>query len=111
MILAGKVLKEARLEAGLTQAELAERLGASQPVVARLESGRANPRIATFERALAATGHRLAVAVEPSGYPPIDETLITGNLRRSPADRIRYFAASYRGVKPLGSAALKGRGS
>jgi transcriptional regulator with XRE-family HTH domain len=111
MILAGKTLKEARLRAGLTQTELAERLGASQPVVARLESGRANPRIATFERALAATGHRLAVTVEASGYPPIDETLITGNLQISPADRIRRFAASYRGVKPLAGAALKGRGS
>ena len=41
MILAGKLLKEARVDAGLTQTELAERLGASQPVVARLESGMA----------------------------------------------------------------------
>jgi transcriptional regulator with XRE-family HTH domain len=110
MILAGKLLREARLKAGLTQTELAERLGASQPVVARLESGRANPRIATFERALAAAEHRLEVALEPSGYPPIDESLITGNLRLSPADRIRNFSASYRGVKPLAGAALKGRG-
>ena len=107
MILAGKMLKAARLDAGLTQAELAERLGASQPVVARLESGRANPRVATFERALAATGHRLSVTVEPSGYPPIDETLIAGNLRLAPGERIGKFASAYRGVSSLGSAALK----
>jgi transcriptional regulator with XRE-family HTH domain len=110
MILAGKTLKEARQRAGLTQAELAERLGASQPVVARLESGRANPRVATFERALAATGHRLEVTVEPSGYPPIDETLIASSLARSPGDRILYFESFYRGVKPVGSAPLKGSG-
>ncbi len=110
MILAGKVLKEARLEAGLTQAELAERLGASQPVVARLESGRANPRIATFERALAATGHRLAVAVEPSGYPPIDETLITGSLRLSPGERLKRYCADYRGARRYATSALRDRG-
>jgi transcriptional regulator with XRE-family HTH domain len=110
VILAGKMLREARLAAGLTQAELAERLGASQPVVARVESGRANPRVATFERALAAAEHRLAATLEPSGYPPIDETLITGNLGLSPAERIRKFSAAYRGVKPLAGAALKGRG-
>ena len=84
MILAGKMLKAARLDAGLTQAELAERLGASQPVVARLESGRANPRVATFERAL-----------------------VAGNLRLAPGERIGKFASAYRGVSSLGSAALK----
>ncbi len=110
MILAGKILKEARIDAGLTQAELAERLGASQPVVARLESGRANPRVATLERALAATGHRLAISVESSGYPPIDETLITGNLRFSPDERIRRYASAYRGARRIAGAALTGNG-
>jgi transcriptional regulator with XRE-family HTH domain len=111
MILAGKTLKEARQRAGLTQAELADRLGASQPVVARLESGRANPRIATFERALAATGHRLAVTVERSGYPSIDETLITGNLRFPRGERIERFTGYYRGAKMIAEAPVVGRGS
>ena len=111
MLLAGKMLKEARIDAGLTQAELAERLGASQPVVARLESWRANPRVATLERALAATGHRLAVTVEPSGYPLIDESLISGNLRLSPADRIRRFIGDYEGARSVAGAALPRRGS
>jgi transcriptional regulator with XRE-family HTH domain len=111
MILAGKMLKEARLDAGLTQAELAERLGASQPVVARLESGRANPRIATFERALAATGHRLAVTVEQSGHPSIDETLIASSLRLSPEERIRRFSSAYEGARAIAGAALNGNGS
>jgi transcriptional regulator with XRE-family HTH domain len=110
MILAGKTLKEARQRAGLTQVELAERLGASQPVVARLESGRANPRITTFERALAATGHRLEVTVEPSGYPPVDETLIGGNLRFPPAERIPRFTSFYRGVRKLAPTTRQGSG-
>ena len=111
MILAGKTLKEARQRAGLTQAELAERLGASQPVVARLESGRANPRVSTFERALAATGHRLVVAVEPSGYPQVDETLIGGNLRIPHTERMGSFSSFYRGARKLAPTTRKGRGS
>ena len=110
MILAGKLLKDARLKAGLTQTELAERLGASQPVVARLESGRANPRIATFERALAAAEHRLAVTLEPSGYPPIDESLITASLRLSPGERLKRYGADYRGARKYANAALRARG-
>lgn len=110
MILPGKTLKEARQRAGFTQAELAERLGASQPVVARLESGRANPRIATFERALAATGHRLAVTVEAAGDPPVDETLIGGNLRVPHAERIRSFSHFYRGARKLAATTREGRG-
>lgn len=36
----GQLIREARLRAGLTQAELAERAGTAQPAVARWESGR-----------------------------------------------------------------------
>ena len=37
----GQLIREARLRAGLTQAELAERAGLVQPAVARWEAGRA----------------------------------------------------------------------
>lgn len=38
-------MRAAREGVGLTQLELAERLGISQPVVATLEAGRSNPTI------------------------------------------------------------------
>jgi transcriptional regulator with XRE-family HTH domain len=110
MILPGKLLKEARQGAGLTQADLAERLATSQSVIARLESGRANPRVETFQRAVAATGHRLAVDLEPAGWPPIDESLIREARRFSPADRLRAFESSYGEVKSLAERALTRRG-
>ena len=57
-----EILK-ARTAAGLTQAELAARIGTSQSVVARLEAdiGRHSPSIATLKRYAAALGYRLQV--------------------------------------------------
>lgn len=48
-----------RRELGLSQAEIAARMGTSQPAVARLESGTADVRLATLERYAAALGRQL----------------------------------------------------
>ena len=61
--LAAQVI-EARARAGLTQAELAERMGTSQSAVARLESGTARPSVATLEKLAEATGSKLRIALE-----------------------------------------------
>jgi len=56
---------EARSRAGLTQKELAHKMGTTQPVVARLESGRVRPSMRTLERLAAATGSRLLISFQP----------------------------------------------
>ena len=61
--LAGSVI-EARSRAGLTQQELANKMGTTQPVVARLESGRTRPSMRTLERVARATGTRLLIRFE-----------------------------------------------
>lgn len=48
----------ARVRAGLTQAELAGRMGTTQSVVARLESGARLPSVKTLLRFARATGAR-----------------------------------------------------
>jgi len=48
-----------RLELGLSQTEVAARMGTSQSAVARLESGDADVRLSTLERYAAALGRRL----------------------------------------------------
>jgi phage-related protein/DNA-binding XRE family transcriptional regulator len=48
----------ARQRAGLTQTELAARMGTTQSVIARLESGRTLPTMKTIARYAAATGSR-----------------------------------------------------
>jgi predicted transcriptional regulator len=50
-----------RHEVGLSQAEVAERMGTSQPAVARLEAGVVDVRLSTLERYAAAVGRRLEV--------------------------------------------------
>jgi transcriptional regulator with XRE-family HTH domain len=59
------VLADVRNRAGLTQEELARKMGTTQPVVARLESGRTHPSMRTLERLAAATHSRLLISFEP----------------------------------------------
>ena len=54
----------ARAQAGLTQAELAQRMGTTQSVVARLEGGRSRPSTTTLAKFAKATGTRLRVSFE-----------------------------------------------
>ena len=56
---------EARTRSKLTQAELAKRMGTTQAVVARLESGRSMPSTRTLERFAKATGTKLRITFEP----------------------------------------------
>jgi len=62
---AAKVIRTARREAGLSQAELASRAGTSQATVSAYESGRKEPSLTTLSRLLAATGTRLTVEPAP----------------------------------------------
>ena len=59
----------ARARAGLTQKALARKMGTTQPVVARLESGRVRPSLRTLERLAEATGSRLQISLEPAEPP------------------------------------------
>ena len=53
---AGSLILAARLKSGLTQRELADRLGVSQPTVAAYETGRRQPTVPTLMKWLAAAG-------------------------------------------------------
>ena len=57
-------LIQARIAAGLTQAQLAERMETTQSVIARLESGRDHPSTRTLEKIAASTGTRLRISFE-----------------------------------------------
>lgn len=54
-----------RTQAGLTQGELAARMGTTQSAIARMECGGTQPTLATLEKLAAAVGHELVVAVSP----------------------------------------------
>ena len=60
-----KAVIAARNRAGLTQIELARKMGTTQPVVARMEGGRVQPSLQTLQRLAKATGSKLMIRFEP----------------------------------------------
>jgi DNA-binding XRE family transcriptional regulator len=60
-----RALAAARERAGLTQAEVARRMGTTQPAVARLERGEADPRLSTVERYAEVVGWRVEAVPSP----------------------------------------------
>lgn len=80
------LLREARKRAGLTQAELAKRVGVPQSTVGRIESGARVPSTELLERLIRATGFELRVGLgEPD---PGTDSLFERTLRRSPRERL-----------------------
>ena len=59
-------LADQRRAAGLSQTEVAARMGTSQSSVARLEAGHADVRVSTLERYAAAVGAQLGWRLENS---------------------------------------------
>ena len=60
-------LIKARSDAGLTQEELAQRMGTIQSAFARLEGGKSRPSTTTLVNVAKATGTRLRVSFEAVG--------------------------------------------
>jgi HTH-type transcriptional regulator/antitoxin HipB len=61
----GKRVRELREAAGLSQTDLAGRVGTRQPNIARLEAGGRLPKIATLHRIAEALGMQLEVSFRP----------------------------------------------
>lgn len=57
----GDMIKQARIEAGLTQRELGERLGITESGVNKMERRKTLPSLSTLERVAIATGKKLVI--------------------------------------------------
>ncbi len=72
MSMAGRMVREARQRAKLTQRQLAAKAGIPQETIARIERGRVDPRVGTLDRLLEACGYgleslpRLGIGVDRS---------------------------------------------
>jgi len=62
----GERVRVARERAGLTQRELAARMGTSQAAIARLEAGGVGATLTTLHRVASAVGLELRVELRPS---------------------------------------------
>lgn len=85
MTSSGALIRSARLSAGLTQRELAERAGKAVSVIGRWERGEVLPPLETVAALVEAAGLHLEVSVTDGGH---DLGLITQTLALSPAERL-----------------------
>lgn len=70
-----RVIREERLQQGLTQSELAHRSRVSLPTVQNMEAGRANPSLSTLTAVLSALGLELKAEPRPADW---DQLAICG---------------------------------
>ena len=103
------LIRQARSAAGLTQADLARRLGTSQPAIVKLERPGANPTVRTLDRVLRATGHQLELSA-PTWSPGVDESLIRKQLELPPAERLRDLERHSAQIRQLMIAGARSRG-
>jgi hypothetical protein len=99
------VLRNARRAAGLTQEELAERAGTSQPAVARYEQSRVIPTLPTLERLLLVCGRRPLIQIVEAAESPRARDLrrcrraLLDAARRRGIRMIRVFGSVARGAE------------
>jgi len=113
------VLREARRLTGLTQRDLAERAGTSQPAIARIESGLASPTLSTLERLAAAAGYDIKISLVPRPQADpvverykrdVDRTLLRENLKKSVDQRLRSLVELQEVATEVRRAGRRGKG-
>jgi transcriptional regulator with XRE-family HTH domain len=82
----GALLRDARAIAGMSQAELARRIGTTQPVVSRWEQGLDVPRLDRLARALQVCGFEVDLVFRR--HDDVDRALIRGQLGMDPTERL-----------------------
>jgi transcriptional regulator with XRE-family HTH domain len=81
----GQLIREARLRAGLTQTELAERTGRERSVIARWEQGAVSPSVDNLLAIVEACGYDLPLVLIPrdtSHHETLDEMRMLSPERR-----------------------------
>lgn len=88
---AGEVIRRARVDAGLTQTELARRAGLRQPSLAQMESGKRNVSGEMLERVLRAADYRPSLPLAEHA------DAITAAAARRGLTNVRVFGSTVRG--------------
>lgn len=98
---AAALLQLARLKAGLSQRELAERAGVPATMVSAYERGKRQPTLPTLLRLLKAAGFEMRMHLEP--YDPHDDVLADLETRRTARERARRDRQidAWRRAKPV----------
>jgi ribosome-binding protein aMBF1 (putative translation factor) len=93
-----EALAEQRTTAGLSQRQIAERMGTSQSAVNRIEAGEIDPRLSTIQRLATALGLTIRWELVPitAGHPAAERTADPATPEHAAAGRPRmpHAAAS-----------------
>ena len=87
----GQLIREARLRAGLTQTELAERTGRERSVIARWEQGAVSPSFDNLLELIWACGFDLPLVLVPR--ESFQEERLAKNLLLTPERRTQRYLA------------------
>ena len=99
------LVREARKRAGLTQAELAARAGATQSAIARVESGAVAPSLERLTQLVQAAGFDIDVRLVP--HDDHDLTMALRNRLLTPEQRLDNMLAFQRFAE-AGREAMRG---
>jgi transcriptional regulator with XRE-family HTH domain len=105
LMISGDLLREARLRAGLSQAELARRACKATSVIGRWERGEVRPSLETLSEVIRAAGLELGVTLSNADTDGHDVALIRQALGRTPAERFAHGQQAARKLREVWGAA------
>jgi transcriptional regulator with XRE-family HTH domain len=84
-----QIIRAARVKAGLTQAELAERLGRDRAQIARWETGGQEPSFENLRAAVEACGFVLKLEIAEREEDQALDSELEASLLEAPPERVR----------------------
>jgi transcriptional regulator with XRE-family HTH domain len=88
-VTSGMLIREARMRAGLSQVELAERSGRDRAQLARWERDVVQPTLETLRQLLRACGFDLETTLVPYQHDRQAEARLEKALQRTPQERLQ----------------------
>lgn len=85
----GMIIRDARMRARLSQAELGARVGRDRAQIARWESDEVQPAFETLVELVEACGFEFDFVLRPMDADATGAAQLSKNLLRSPQDRVR----------------------
>ena len=92
-----QIIREARLKAGLTQAELAERLRRDRAQVARWETGGQEPSFENLRAVVEACGFALRIEIAEREEDAVLDAELTTTLQQAPQQRVQRLLDALNG--------------
>jgi transcriptional regulator with XRE-family HTH domain len=103
----GRILSDARREAGVSQSQLAIRSGIAAPAISRIENGHESPSFERFARCMEALGFALTVELGQLGGSEADPVHLAAETEMTPSQRLESLFAWMRFGDRLAHAQLR----